>query len=165
MYIRKISIRRLEEYKKLRLAALLEHPEAFGSSYEEEVEMSDKKFKERLSNPENVTLGAFKDRELVGMITLITSKRKKTYQNGHIVSMIVSPLYRKQGIGQKLLEAIFIEARNLKIENLFLSVTSTNYPAINMYKKMGFRRYATEMKAIKVDETYFDSDLMALYLS
>lgn len=165
MYIEKISTRHLEEYKKLRLDALREHPEAFSSSYEEEVLMPDKKFEERLTNPDNITLGAFKDQTLVGMVTLITSKRQKTKHNGYIVSMIVSPNHRKQGIGQELLYSIFSEAKDYGIENLFISVTSINIAAIHMYHKIGFKYYATEKKVIKINDKYYHNDLMVLHLS
>ena len=164
MYIRKLSSRHLEAYKKLRLEALLDCPEAFGSSYEEEVHMTDKEFKQRLNHPDRVTLGAFQDKALVGMITLMTSGREKTKQNGHIVSMIVTPEYRKQGIGNKLLEEIILEAKNRKVLNLFLSVTSTNQVAIHMYQMVGFKRYGIEERTIKINDTYFDTDLMAMYL-
>ena len=77
MYIERISTRHLEQYKKLRLDALLERPESFSASYEEEVLMPDSKFEERLTHPDNITLGAFIGETLVGMVTLITSNRQK----------------------------------------------------------------------------------------
>lgn len=165
MYIEKISTRHLEQYKKLRLDALRERPEAFSASYEEEVLMPDSKFEERLTHPDNITLGAFIGETLVGMVTLITSNRQKTKHNGHIVSMIVSPKYRKHGIGQELLYDIFMEAKNHGIENLFLSVTSLNIAAIHLYHKIGFRYYASEKKAIKINDKYYHNDLFVLYLS
>jgi ribosomal protein S18 acetylase RimI-like enzyme len=78
--------------------------------------------------------------------------------------MIVTPEYRKQGIGTKLLEEIILEAKNRKVLNLFLSVTSTNQVAIHMYQLVGFKRYGIEERTIKIKDTYFDTDLMAMYL-
>ncbi|MBI2011554.1 hypothetical protein HYS91_02180 [Candidatus Daviesbacteria bacterium] len=44
----KLNPNRWEEYKELRLQALKENPEAFGSTYEEAADKPDKEWKSRL---------------------------------------------------------------------------------------------------------------------
>lgn len=151
MTIRKISVKRFEEYKNLRLNALKNHPESFSASYEEEANYSDEVFKERLSNPEHMTLGAFVDNQLVGMVKLVTYGRRKVKENGMIVSLFVLPEYRKQGIANKLIHRIIEKAKEKKVKNLFAHVTSTNYIAVNMFTRHKFVRYETHHERIIVD--------------
>lgn len=164
MKIKKILVKDCELYHALRLKALKECPEAFSSSYEEEVDMSIDSIQKRLRHKDYVTLGAYDNDQLVGMVTLLHEPRKKTKQNGRIVSMFVDANYRKQGVGHKLLDKIIAKARDKKIENLFLTVTKENYLAINLYQHYGFVTYGVEKRAIKIDDTYYDNNLMGLYL-
>jgi len=48
---------------------------------------------------------------------------------------------------------------------LTLSVTATNTMASALYAKLGFRRYGTLPRALKVDGEYHDKDLMVLDLN
>ncbi len=56
---------------------------------------------------------------------------------GHIMNMAVLDEYRKQGIGQKLLEALF-ELAPEEVRSYTLEVRETNLAAKNLYKKLGF---------------------------
>ncbi len=57
---------------------------------------------------------------------------------GHIISLAVDPLYRGMGIGKKLMDSIeklFIEK---KVDLIYLEVSVSNLPAINLYRKLGY---------------------------
>jgi ribosomal-protein-alanine N-acetyltransferase len=60
-------------------------------------------------------------------------------KKGHIVSVAVMPEHRRKGIGQ----ALIVEALNgmcsYGAKQCFLEVRVTNDPAINLYKKLGFK--------------------------
>jgi NAD(P)-dependent dehydrogenase (short-subunit alcohol dehydrogenase family) len=64
--VRELTEADAEEFLALRLRALREHPEAFGSSYEEWRDRAIAEIARRLREPLGFTLGAF-DRRLVGM--------------------------------------------------------------------------------------------------
>ena len=164
MRIERLNEINASEYRKLRLKALKDHPEAYGSSFEEESEQPLEFIENRLSNKENLTFGAYISNQLVGIITLMCSNRIKTKHNGHIVAMYVDISYRNQGIAKKLIEKVIDEAKRLNIVNLFLTVTNTNLVAITLYESCGFIKYGTEKREILIDGNYYDSDLMALYL-
>jgi ribosomal-protein-alanine N-acetyltransferase len=55
-----------------------------------------------------------------------------------ILAMAVSPHYQRQGIGKQLISSIFNEFKNLEIKKVFLTVTSDNKIAINLYIGIGF---------------------------
>ena len=59
---------------------------------------------------------------------------------GHLVSIAVLREYRGRGIGSALLaETIRVMRDNYKVDSIFLEVRVSNTPAINLYKKFGFR--------------------------
>lgn len=57
---------------------------------------------------------------------------------GELVDIAVSPAYRKQGIGQRLMTSLLSEAQNRHVEQIFLEVRQTNTPAQGLYRKNGF---------------------------
>ena len=59
---------------------------------------------------------------------------------GHIVSLCVHPAYRRKGIGIALMEEIERRLRNIfGICKFRLEVRVSNAPAINLYRKLGYR--------------------------
>lgn len=53
-------------------------------------------------------------------------------------NMAVHPKYQGTGIGRKLLDALIIQCKKLKISTLMLEVRTSNNPAIHLYKSVGF---------------------------
>jgi len=64
------------------------------------------------------------------------------YDRMEIDNFFVEEAYRKQGIGTKLMAHLVSEAINLRVINITLEVRMSNEPAINLYKKFGFREVA-----------------------
>lgn len=60
-------------------------------------------------------------------------------KKGHIVSIAVMPQHRQKGIGQALITNALIGMRSYGAKQCFLEVRITNDPAINLYKKLGFK--------------------------
>jgi ribosomal protein S18 acetylase RimI-like enzyme len=85
----------------------------------------------------------------------------KTEHKGFIRSMFVDPSARKGGVASELLNtAINYSVAQMKLEQLTLSVTSTNIEAINLYKKFGFIEYGIEPNALKIEGRHFDEMMM-----
>ena len=57
-----------------------------------------------------------------------------------IESIVVKKDFQKLGIGNLLLNCIFNFAKTNNIENIFLEVRISNFPAISLYKKNGFEK-------------------------
>ena len=152
-----------DSIRKLRLEALLDSPESFGSSYEEEREYSLKKFKDRLES--GCTLGAFLHEELVGMVTVIQETRNKTKHKANIFGMYVSPAQRGQGIGKNLIIKAINQAKTMKgIEQIHLTVVTSNDAAKHLYLSLGFEIYGREKHALKIGDSYLDEEHMYLFL-
>ena len=89
-----------------------------------------------LSKPSGVCLAAMQDGAIVGY--LICSKYDRVY---HLMNIAVDPSARRQGLGQRLLEAL-IERAGAE-ESYTLEVRTSNAPAIALYERFGFRSAGT----------------------
>jgi len=61
-----------------------------------------------------------------------------TSKEGEIHNIAVAPASRRQGIGTALLREIGRRLSAKGIENLFLEVRESNFPAVTAYEKFGF---------------------------
>lgn len=155
------------DFWNLRLRGLREEPGAFSVSYEEAVsrpiEEIASRFSEQWSGPEDYILGSSKNGLLTGMVGFAREKRIKLKHKGSIWGMYVIPEVRGEGIGRLLLTEVISRARNFPgLEQIALTVTSGNQPAIKLYENLGFRSYGIEKRALKVHSEYFDDILMVL---
>jgi ribosomal protein S18 acetylase RimI-like enzyme len=153
-------------FRELRLRALKEHPEAFTSSYEEDVRKPLSATEQRLA-PESgsVFWGAFVDDAMRGMIGMTREPRAKNQHKGDIVAMYVAPELGRRGLARALLHAAVDYARSEGgLEQLVLTVTRTNQAAAKLYKSAGFVTFGLEPRAIKVAGEYFDKEHMILFL-
>ena len=163
MEIRQLQESDTEAYRRLRLEALCDSPESFGSSYEEEREYPLQLFKDRIKN--SCTLGAVLDAELVGMVTLMQETRHKTSHKANIYAMYVTPSQRGQGLGKKLMLEAIKQAQTIKeIEQIHLTVVSNNEAARQLYLSLGFVIYGKEKHALKIGNVYFDEEHLYTFL-
>ena len=165
-----VDIRNLTEadaqpLRELRLRALREHPESFGSSFEEEEAVPLETTVEHLraSSPDNFMLGAFVEHQLVGIVHCSRSPRPKTRHKAHIGGMYVAPEARGQGIGRALLAEAVARAGSLPgVEELVLAVTVGNEEARRLYTSAGFEPYCVDPRYLKLGDRYFDIEWMIL---
>lgn len=156
-------------YWPLRLRALREEPESFGSSYEEAKERPVEQMAERLRVAAQIgdfTLGAFDDDQLVGVVTLFRETGRKNQHIAIVVAMYVAPETRGQGVGRALVSALIARARALDgVEQLLLAVVASNAAARALYRSLNFEVYGLQRKALKLgDGRYLDEELMVLWL-
>jgi len=76
--------------------------------------------------------------EVVGMVGLM---RKETHEPGvaELQRMYIVPSCRGKGIGKKLLNELTAHAKRQMIRKIVLATTSTQKPAIQLYKKHGIK--------------------------
>lgn len=166
MEIKQLEPKDAMQYRSLRLEALQNSPDSFASSYEEEKEQTAEKYKIRFAAPTNTfTFGAFDDNQLVGVVTLIREQLMKLNHRASIVAMYTKPAKRGCGVGKALLNKAIKKAYTLEgIEQIYLTVVSTNVPAKKMYASCGFEVYGLEKRALKYNNTYYDEEQMVLFL-
>ena len=165
-----MSIRRLTpddapEYRALRLRGFKEHPEAFTSSYEEEVLKPVSYAAQRLGpDAPSVFWGAFVDGVLAGVVGLDQELRIKNRHKAVVIGMYVAPEFSGQGLGRELLATLLGHARNSPLALLVLTVTHGNVGAEQLYLNAGFKSFGIEPYAIKVQDQYFNKNHMFLNL-
>ena len=57
-----------------------------------------------------------------------------------MMNVAVHPDFRRQGIGEKLVEQLVTELKGIGSHALMLEVRASNGPAIGLYEKMGFQQ-------------------------
>ncbi|WP_397536482.1 GNAT family N-acetyltransferase [Rummeliibacillus pycnus] len=166
MHIRLLKESDARAYRELRLEALQDSPEAFAITYEDELKKPLEDYRSRLSRRDFWTFGAFDNEKLVGVVTLIREQGRKLQHRSSIVAMYVTSEGRRKRIGRSLMQSAIHHAKQTKgIEQIYLSVVTTNTAAIGLYLSLGFEMYGTEKRAMKFgDSTYWDEYHMVLYL-
>ncbi len=169
MEIRALTEDDVKTYWTLRLRALREEPEAFGSTYEESKERPLELVAARLremATMDDFILGAFVDDPLVGIVACVRETGRKNRHIAKIFQMYVASEARGQGIGRALMDEAIARARRREgLEMLTLDVVTTNAAARALYLSLGFTVFGTAPHALRQDDgSYFDEDLMALTL-
>jgi RimJ/RimL family protein N-acetyltransferase len=163
-----IAVRRLgpadaAAYHAIRLDGLQREPEAFDRSYEDERETPIERVAEGLVR--NTVFGAEDDGgELAGVAGLSVRPAARLAHKAVLFGMYVRPAARRQGIAGALIDAIVAAARG-QVEEIQLSVVTTNVAAVALYARAGFRSYGLERRALKIGEVFLDEHLMALNLA
>jgi ribosomal protein S18 acetylase RimI-like enzyme len=148
----------------LRLRALTDNPEAFATTYEETLASGRERLLEGLHQKEAFYLGAF-EHGLIGIVYFRREEGLKNRHKGRILSMFVQPESRGQGVGKALLQEVIARAKQfVGVEQLHLTVVTTNTAAHSLYRSTGFEVYGTIQRALKMDEQYWDEVQMVLHL-
>ncbi len=154
-------------YLRLRLYGLRESPTAFGSSHAEERHRPVAECRKWLedSPQKEIFVGAFAGNVMIGQAALKrerTTNRKQRHK-AWLWGMYVHPRYRSQGVGREIAVKLLQAARGMKgLEIIKLAATSTNNRALGLYRRVGFRHYATEPKALLVKGRYYDFEYLMI---
>jgi len=140
-----ISIRRFtadewRTYRDVRLRALSESPDAFGSTYEREVVLADDDWRERVA----VGATAADQLPLVALVDGVPAGlswgrvHDEEPDVAHIYSVWVAPEHRGLGIARLLMEEVIAWARAFGVRVVRLDVTVGNRGAEQLYRGLGF---------------------------
>jgi RimJ/RimL family protein N-acetyltransferase len=120
-------------WRDIRLRALRDSPDAFGSTYAREVAFAEADWRRRLEDPGSVSVLALAGSRPVGM--------GGGFQDLpgwlHVIAMWVEPAARGQGVAQSVLRGIqrWADDRALR---LHLDVSTANPAARRIYERYGF---------------------------
>ncbi|MEC0238498.1 GNAT family N-acetyltransferase [Paenibacillus dokdonensis] len=167
MHIKNINREQANEFWKLRLEALQSNPEAFGSSYEDNVHTPMNEVILKINNePDNYILGAFtENNELMGIAGFRREQGMKVRHKGMIWGVYVSPTHRGKGIARELMQEILHRGTEIEgLQQIQLSVVTANHAAAEQYKRLGFVTYGVEKDALIYQGQGFDEELMTYFV-
>lgn len=122
------------QVRRMRLAALQDTPDAFGSTFEDEVHRLPEWWSERLRSSGSTTFIAVEPEES-GMAVL--GPFRSPPECG-LFAVWVAPAHRGLGVGDALMKSVINEARARGVGRLVLHVGRHNLPAQRLYLRHGF---------------------------
>lgn len=143
--MRAVSIREFRSdewrlYRRLRLRALLDSPDAFSSTHDETASRPEDHWRSRLAGRDprlDLALLAEVNDDPAGIcwgrIEPDATRTANVYQ------MWVAPEYRRSGAGRRMLEAVVAWATERGVSSVCLDVMIGNEPAQRLYEAVGFR--------------------------
>ena len=102
---------------------------------------SEKSVGEELKNELSLWLVAMEGERLAGYVGSQTVLGETDMMN-----VAVDPVFRRQGLGEKLIQSLIEQLKAAGSHCLTLEVRATNTPAIALYSKMGFQEIGRRPK-------------------
>lgn len=134
--IRQLNANDVDDFRTIRLSALKNSPEMFGSSYAVEATKPLNVFAEVISK--YTIFAAYSQQKIIGVLILDLENDSKNKPQAQLYGFFVEPAFRGQGITTQLLQAV-IQYGQPYVEQIILSVLANNIAAINLYQKLGFK--------------------------
>jgi len=128
-----------------------------------DVPMEKSIIRSHLSNPRKLMIVGILDDRIVSLLSFSAFRRKRVSHSGEL-SLSVLKDYWGLGIGSAMMETLIEWARKKGIVRIQLEVLEDNERAINLYKKFGFVVEGRKRKAVKLEEGFKDTLIMALIL-
>ncbi len=140
--IRRLNIGEAALYRRVRLEALRDSPEAFATSYASAVERSDESWIAQANGSatgdDRATLLVVMDEKPVGMAALYRDAEGSSA--GELIQMWIAPEHRGSMMAAELLEHVFAWAADGGIQTIRAEVTEGNTRALRFYERQGFRK-------------------------
>jgi GNAT superfamily N-acetyltransferase len=137
--VRKLDVNDWKTLREIRLRALLDAPEAFHRTYEEEAALEEDRWRGRLASTEHVSLLAELDGRPVGLVGGgPAGEDERDPEAAFMVAMWVDPDSRGQGVAERLTTALADWSREQGYHRLVLWVYDAAPRAAAFYRKAGF---------------------------
>jgi ribosomal protein S18 acetylase RimI-like enzyme len=128
-----------QRVRDMRLRALLDAPDAFGSTHAAEAESDEKEWRTWTTGWSGAADQALFAAEDEGWVRIALGVRwEEEPEVVHLYATWVDPSSRRRGVGRALVEAVGVWARDLGIGRIVLRVTEGNAAAVALYEGCGF---------------------------
>ena len=167
MEIRRFGVRDAAALWRLRMIALQTDPWSFAESVEELRQISVEEYGRRIGSggDSNFVIGAFEGDVPVGMCGFYRETLLKRRHKGHLWGVFVAPAARGKKLGLMLAARAIETARTLPdLTSIQLTVSVTQDAARGLYRKLGFRIFGIEPRALGIGGKFVDEEHMVLDL-
>jgi ribosomal protein S18 acetylase RimI-like enzyme len=138
--VRRILADEWQELRDVRLRALLDAPDAYGSTYEQESGEPDDTWRDLAASGaeggQGFTAIAVGDTRLEGLA--VGAPHHAFPGEVGLFAMWVDPAWRGRGVGRRLVDGVIAWAAIERFPTIRLLVTETNGPAFRLYERCGF---------------------------
>jgi ribosomal protein S18 acetylase RimI-like enzyme len=167
MEIRRFGVQDSEALWRLRMIALQTDPWSFAESVEELRQISVEEYGRRIGSggDSSFVIGAFEGDVPVGMCGFYRETLLKRRHKGHLWGVFVAPAARGKRLGLMLAARAIETARTLPdLTSIQLTVSVTQDAARGLYRKLGFRIFGIEPRALGIGGKFVDEEHMVLNL-
>ena len=148
---------RWQDYRAFRLESLKKAPLAFGSSWEEEINLPEEAWKRHIKN----TYFALDGNKIVGTLVWVRDTMVKTKHITNIYGVYVAEEYRGRGVGKKLMDTALARTQESDgIIKVKLAVNPVQKAALKLYKSYGFKIAGKAKKELHIDGRFYDELIM-----
>ena len=99
------------------------------------------------------------------MLGFFRRQGERARHKGFIWGVYVAPEGRGLGLARRLMNECIERARRMDgLEEVILTVSTTQDVAMKLYESMGFKEYGHEVQALKQGDIYIDEKMMGLRL-
>ena len=131
-----LKLHEVSRLRAIRLRALQDAPDAFGTTFEESRARTDDDWEKQLAKLP--TFVAVEDGRDLAMVRCTRDQHKA--DTAWLLSMWVAPEARRARVGSALVDLVVTWARSNGIARLVLDVADWNTAAVALYESKGFRR-------------------------
>jgi hypothetical protein len=118
---------------------------------------------DRIKSPDDLTLVADLDGEIVGVVTVQRGMYRKNRHTANL-GIAIKQQHRSRGLGTELIKASIKWCRDVGVKKLNLEVFSSNYSAMKLYGKLGFKEEGRRINQFTIDGTLVDDVLMTFFI-
>jgi GNAT superfamily N-acetyltransferase len=123
-----------ERLRSIRLRALGDAPDAFGTTFAEASAEPPESWENQLR--QHATFVARAGADDIGLAR--GTRHDREIDTGYLISMWVAPEARRQGVGGRLIDAVVEWAETAGLKRLILDVAENNLPAMALYDHKSF---------------------------
>lgn len=135
--ITKLQSKDWRRYKSIRLEALRESPDSFGSTYEQVVKRPDDFWRDGLTDGSKVF--AQVGDELASMAGVMYEENDDGVLTAYIIGVYTRPEFRKQGLSRLVMASLIKDITDAgRVQTIELHVNKDAIGAIKLYESLGF---------------------------
>ncbi len=152
----------LNIFRALRLEMLRAEPAAYASSYQDAVALSEPEWLGRMQTAPMCAL--FQGDDPVGLMGYLRERSTKMRHRASLIMVWVRPDARGRGGADRLLAGVLAEAAADGIDQMELTVLSSNARALRFYERNGFEIVGTIPNAVRGPDGDHADHVMARWL-
>jgi len=153
-------------FAALRREALRNAPWAFAAGEESDVGVNASIMAERLLEPGQAIVGAYRDGVLVGVAGLVRNRHAKMSHRANVWGVYVTPTARGRGVAEAMMRGVLDVVRGWPgVTSVGLQVSARAEGARRLYERLGFKQWGVEPGALMWEGETIDEAHMVLWLN